>query len=103
MPALFDDIDSFKVWFKGVDWEALKASGGSKGRVVDMHTILRPFLLRRLKRDVDLALPSKKEILLSVGAAWTSSQLLSRSPLVQACRRCRSSTTAWSSRRTQKS
>ena len=67
MPSLFNDLDSFKAWFKGIDWDALKSAESSKGRVADMHTILRPFLLRRLKADVALTLPSKKEILLSVG------------------------------------
>lgn len=68
MPSLFNDLDSFKVWFKGVDWDALKSAEGTKGRVADMHALLRPFLLRRMKADVALSLPTKKEILLSVGA-----------------------------------
>lgn len=32
--------------------------------VAKLHAILRPFLLRRMKSDVELMLPRKKEILL---------------------------------------
>jgi SNF2 family DNA or RNA helicase len=65
-------LDAFKIWFKGLDWEALKGdkSGSQQqARVTSIHAILRPFLLRRLKADVALKLPSKKEVLLSVGAS----------------------------------
>lgn len=32
--------------------------------VAKLHAILRPFLLRRMKEDVELSLPRKKEIIL---------------------------------------
>lgn len=32
--------------------------------VAKLHAILRPFILRRLKSDVELSLPRKKEIIL---------------------------------------
>ena len=35
--------------------------------VTKLHTILRPFLLRRVKSDVETDLPAKKEIILYAG------------------------------------
>jgi ATP-dependent DNA helicase len=44
--------------------ESSLGSGGSSDIVGSLHAILKPFLLRRLKADVDLNLPPKKEYLL---------------------------------------
>jgi SWI/SNF-related matrix-associated actin-dependent regulator of chromatin subfamily A member 5 len=42
--------------------------GDNEGEVVQqLHKLLRPFLLRRLKSDVEKGLPPKKEILLKIG------------------------------------
>ena len=37
------------------------------GMVQKLHNVLRPFLLRRLKSDVEKSLPPKKEIKIWVG------------------------------------
>lgn len=59
-PVVFDDSDAFERLFA----DAL-ASPDSAAVVADqLHQILRPFLLRRLKVDVDQHLPPKKEYLL---------------------------------------
>lgn len=67
-PRIFDDLQVFKSWFAfsniGSDTSVDAIIGGErKERVVSkLHEILRPFLLRRMKRDVLLTLPEKKEI-----------------------------------------
>ncbi|KAK2547632.1 Lymphoid-specific helicase [Acropora cervicornis] len=69
LPDIFDDLDSFQKWF---DFRAINEHGGSE-RIIEqerehqvlerLHAILTPFLLRRLKSDVALHLPPKKEVL----------------------------------------
>ncbi|KAI0044579.1 hypothetical protein FA95DRAFT_1496832 [Auriscalpium vulgare] len=64
LPDIFDDVDSFKDWF---DLPSLSADiGASDGTAVlqTLHDILKPFLLRRLKSDVERTLPPKKEYVL---------------------------------------
>lgn len=70
LPNIFNDLDQFQRWF---DFQAV---GGAAGRqeivaqeqadsiVTKLHGILQPFLLRRLKSDIDLSIPDKKEIIL---------------------------------------
>ena len=44
--------------------------GGKEGEaevVQQLHKVLRPFLLRRLKSDVEKSLPPKKETILKIG------------------------------------
>ena len=72
MPKIFDDLDQFQQWF---DFEGIATVEGDR-RIIEeeqqdkivskLHGILRPFLLRRLKTDVELAIPPKKEVVLSV-------------------------------------
>lgn len=55
LPTLFDSLDLFLSWFDFSDVNT-EASGGleqdAKVKIVNqLHRILRPFLLRRLKRD----------------------------------------------------
>lgn len=61
LPDVFSDSDDFDTWFN-VDQES-----GQENVIKKLHTILRPFLLRRLKKDVDVALPPKIETKLYVG------------------------------------
>lgn len=69
LPDIFDDLDSFQRWF---DFSALSEDGGNEKIIQQerehqvlqrLHAILTPFLLRRLKTDVELSLPPKKEVL----------------------------------------
>lgn len=70
LPDIFDDLDSFQSWF---DFTELRGKDGAS-RLMDteqqtsvvstLHQILKPFLLRRLKVDVEQNLPKKKEYLL---------------------------------------
>uniref|UniRef100_A0A1A8FT28 Proliferation-associated SNF2-like protein n=1 Tax=Nothobranchius korthausae TaxID=1143690 RepID=A0A1A8FT28_9TELE len=66
LPEVFDDLKSFESWF---DIDSL---AGTENVVVAereqnilsmLHQILTPFLLRRLKADVTLEVPPKKEII----------------------------------------
>ncbi|GMK58238.1 hypothetical protein CspeluHIS016_0502700 [Cutaneotrichosporon spelunceum] len=63
LPDIFDDLDAFQQWFNLGDM-------GSEGLldktaiVTSLHAILKPFLLRRLKSEVERGLPPKKEYLL---------------------------------------
>ncbi|ORY32001.1 SNF2 family N-terminal domain-domain-containing protein [Naematelia encephala] len=68
LPDIFDDLDSFQQWF---NFDEMSASGDAtesllnKSSIVSsLHAILKPFLLRRLKVDVEKDLPPKKEYLL---------------------------------------
>ena len=70
MPEIFDKLESFESWF---DFSALNEEGGReqilseerKSNVVtSLHAILKPFLLRRVKADVEHSLPKKREYVL---------------------------------------
>lgn len=55
LPNIFDDLRSFQKWFdfdqnKMDDEEAIIASETSGKMVSKLHTILKPFLLRRQKK-----------------------------------------------------
>eukprot|EP00186_Timspurckia_oligopyrenoides_P004169 CAMPEP_0182444864 /NCGR_PEP_ID=MMETSP1172-20130603/3175_1 /TAXON_ID=708627 /ORGANISM="Timspurckia oligopyrenoides, Strain CCMP3278" /LENGTH=725 /DNA_ID=CAMNT_0024640511 /DNA_START=35 /DNA_END=2212 /DNA_ORIENTATION=+ len=66
LPEVFDDANSFQKWFN-IEFESdpNSISEDIQGRTVaKLHSILRPFLLRRLKSQVVLELPRKKEIVL---------------------------------------
>ncbi|KAI9496031.1 SNF2 family N-terminal domain-containing protein [Zychaea mexicana] len=70
LPDIFDDLDMFQSWF---DFSDIHEKSGQdriikeeeEDRIISsLHTILQPFLLRRLKTDVEHSLPKKKEYLL---------------------------------------
>ncbi|SAM04386.1 hypothetical protein [Absidia glauca] len=55
LPDVFSSADVFDEWFQG--------QGGDQKKVMDqLHKVLRPFLLRRIKSDVEKSLLPKKEI-----------------------------------------
>ena len=70
LPELFNDLRSFETWF---DFSSVLDKKGETDDVVEkrkrklvssMHAILKPFLLRRLKTDVETSLPKKREYIL---------------------------------------
>ena len=64
MPHLFQSHSQFKKWFdKPVTSiiEGAAPSSQNDGLIGRLHSVLRPFLLRRLKRDVEQQLPQKVE------------------------------------------
>ncbi|XP_076910894.1 ATP-dependent DNA helicase DDM1-like [Bidens hawaiensis] len=66
LPDIFSSHEEFESWFDfSGKSNTEEAEEGRKARVVaKLHAILRPFLLRRMKEDVELSLPRKKEIII---------------------------------------
>ncbi|RLN81646.1 hypothetical protein BBJ28_00020888 [Nothophytophthora sp. Chile5] len=61
LPDVFTDAEDFDSWFNVDEQE------GQENVIKKLHTVLRPFLLRRLKADVEHSLPPKIETKLYVG------------------------------------
>lgn len=81
MPSIFDKLESFEAWF---DFSALKEKNGyeqilsadrQKNLVASLHAILKPFLLRRVKADVETSLPKKREYVLYAPLTQTQREL----------------------------
>ncbi|RHY03051.1 hypothetical protein DYB36_007935, partial [Aphanomyces astaci] len=65
LPDVFSSSEQFDEWYAfNLDTEDEEAK---KQMITQLHRILRPFMLRRLKADVEKSLPPKKETLLFVG------------------------------------
>ena len=70
LPEIFDDLRVFESWFDAKDIHESKAEAAritaqeqQDSILSTLHQILTPFLLRRVKSDVDLEIPPKKEVL----------------------------------------
>ncbi|KAI3951577.1 hypothetical protein MKX01_018693 [Papaver californicum] len=62
MPHIFQSHQEFKDWFSNPISGMVEGQEKVNKEVVDrLHNVLRPFLLRRLKRDVEKQLPGKHE------------------------------------------
>jgi len=71
VPDIFNNADQFDEWFNlEIDDDAAKT-----GMIDQLHAILRPFMLRRLKKEVAKGLPPKTETLLMVGMSKMQKQL----------------------------
>ncbi|KAH9906730.1 chromatin-remodeling complex ATPase-like protein [Xylariomycetidae sp. FL2044] len=60
LPDVFGDSEAFDQWFSGQDQDQDTV-------VQQLHRVLRPFLLRRVKTDVEKSLLPKKEVNLYIG------------------------------------
>ncbi|KXJ90906.1 SNF2 family N-terminal domain-domain-containing protein [Microdochium bolleyi] len=60
LPDVFGDSEAFDQWFSGQDQDQDTV-------VQQLHKVLRPFLLRRVKADVEKSLLPKKEMNLYIG------------------------------------
>lgn len=60
LPDVFGDSEAFDQWFSG-------QSADQDTVVQQLHKVLRPFLLRRVKSDVEKSLLPKKEVNLYIG------------------------------------
>lgn len=74
LPTVFNSLKTFEDWFnfdRDLDDETGRSELLEKERnsqiVTKLHRVLRPFLLRRLKTDVESSLPPKKELILYCG------------------------------------
>eukprot|EP00850_Spirogloea_muscicola_P003093 SM000012S25355 [mRNA] locus=s12:642329:650370:+ [translate_table: standard] len=61
LPEIFSSAEAFDEWFQ------MSGESDQQEVVQQLHKVLRPFLLRRLKSDVERGLPPKKETILKVG------------------------------------
>lgn len=71
LPQIFTSLQEFQSWFDfaGKNTGGIHAEDDAHDQrrlqvISKLHLILRPFLLRRLKEDVEKSLPLKKEIIL---------------------------------------
>ncbi|XP_031616380.1 chromatin-remodeling complex ATPase chain Iswi-like [Contarinia nasturtii] len=62
LPTVFASSDDFDTWF-----DSNNCLRGNNDIVKRLHTILKPFMLRRMKADVEKTLLPKKELKLFVG------------------------------------
>ena len=56
-PDTFDDLDDFLEHYGDIK---------SKEKVDELHETIRPYILRRLKEDVEKSVPPKEETLIEV-------------------------------------
>lgn len=64
MPSLFDSLREFKDWFVNPLTSMVEGSHEYNQELIQrLHKVLRPFLLRRLKVDVEKQMPKKREII----------------------------------------
>ncbi|GMH29294.1 hypothetical protein Nepgr_031137 [Nepenthes gracilis] len=61
LPEIFSSAETFDEWFQ------ISGENDQQEVIQQLHKVLRPFLLRRLKSDVEKGLPPKKETILKVG------------------------------------
>ena len=78
LPDIFHDLELFQQWFNFDELTRLKRAvkdeyhntliemNIQKNLIENLHTILKPFILRRLKKDVIKGLPPKKEYIVYV-------------------------------------
>uniref|UniRef100_A0A0N5B4V1 SWI/SNF-related matrix-associated actin-dependent regulator of chromatin subfamily A member 5 n=1 Tax=Strongyloides papillosus TaxID=174720 RepID=A0A0N5B4V1_STREA len=69
-PELFDDVDDFDSWF-----DSEKCIINEESVVQKLHKVLQPFMLRRIKKDVEKGLLPKKETTLFVGLTKLQKEL----------------------------
>lgn len=63
MPSLFDSHNEFSEWFaKDIEGNADKNGGMNAHQLRRLHMILKPFMLRRIKKNVQNELADKIEI-----------------------------------------
>ena len=63
MPAIFASSQDFNEWF-----DLSNSNNGDQNFIIThLHKILRPFMLRRLKREVETKLPPKRELYVFLG------------------------------------
>ncbi|EPZ33866.1 hypothetical protein ROZALSC1DRAFT_28963 [Rozella allomycis CSF55] len=74
LPDVFNDLQSFQSWyfyllvfyrfdFENKENEEIISQEEENSIVSKLHSVLKPFLLRRLKSDVEVEMPKKKEYL----------------------------------------
>merc|ERR1712142_850174 len=82
LPEIFDDLRVFESWFDAKD---IHENKDERARITNqeqnesilstLHQILTPFLLRRVKTDVDLEIPPKKEVMVYCPMTQTQEEM----------------------------
>ncbi|XP_068662368.1 chromatin-remodeling ATPase INO80-like isoform X1 [Aristolochia californica] len=63
MPTLFDSHEQFNEWFsKGIENHAEHGGTLNEHQLNRLHAVLKPFMLRRVKKDVILEMTGKTEV-----------------------------------------
>ncbi|XP_070179265.1 chromatin-remodeling ATPase INO80-like [Littorina saxatilis] len=76
MPTMFDSHDEFNEWFsKDIENHAEHKSGIDADQLSRLHMILKPFMLRRVKKDVENELSDKIEIMVNCPLTKRQKQL----------------------------
>jgi ATP-dependent helicase STH1/SNF2 len=83
LPKVFNSVKSFDDWFNApfsgtgntADKETAMTEEEKLLVVKGLHKVLRPFLLRRLKKDVESELPDKVESIIKVKMSALQTQL----------------------------
>lgn len=71
LPDVFSSSEDFDAWFHS-------SKLNEDGLVQRLHSMLRPFLLRRIKRDVEKRLLPKKELKIYVGLSKMQRELYTK-------------------------
>ncbi|KAJ1614895.1 SNF2L-like protein [Cryptosporidium canis] len=74
MPNIFSSSDDFESLF---DFSKLDSDDQQKCVIKTLHQILRPFMLRRLKIDVERDLPPKRELYVYIGLSKLQKKIYS--------------------------
>lgn len=62
MPTLFDSQEHFSNWFsKGVEGSVIDGQALNEHQLQRLHQVLKPFMLRRVKADVESQMANKEE------------------------------------------
>ena len=62
MPKLFDSHEQFQEWFsKDIEAHSQDQKAVNQHQLSRLHAILKPFMLRRVKKDVEHEIGQKKE------------------------------------------
>ncbi|EDQ93100.1 uncharacterized protein MONBRDRAFT_323, partial [Monosiga brevicollis MX1] len=80
MPTLFDSHDEFNEWFsKDIESHAQNSSSKlDEKQLQRLHMILQPFMLRRIKRNVENELPDKVEVMIKCPLSARQSRIYRR-------------------------
>ena len=74
LPDIFSSSDQFDEWFN----IEIDDTDAKQTMIQQLHSILRPFMIRRLKANVAMGLPPKTETLFMVGMSKIQKQLYKR-------------------------
>ena len=79
MPTLFNSHDQFNEWFsKGIEGHAEGTQDLNEHQLNRLKAVLQPFMLRRVKKDVENDMPPKKEVTLKCALTKRQKELYRR-------------------------